>query len=136
MGRLTFGVGAGWNRTEFDAFGIPYDHRASRFEESFEIVRRLLDGERVTFEGRFHRCATRCCSPPRAAPAADGRFDGRTCSRPRRCPTSDIWNTWFDWYGNTAEGFRAKQREIDDACERPAVTPLGRAERVCPRSAG
>src|SRR5216110_1149402 len=54
-GRLVLGMGAGWNRAEFDAFGIPFDHRASRFEESFEIVRRLLDGERVTFTGRFHQ---------------------------------------------------------------------------------
>src|SRR5262245_46543932 len=54
-GRFGFGIGAGWNRTEFDAFGIPFDHRADRFEETFAIVRRLLAGERVTFEGRFSR---------------------------------------------------------------------------------
>jgi alkanesulfonate monooxygenase SsuD/methylene tetrahydromethanopterin reductase-like flavin-dependent oxidoreductase (luciferase family) len=54
-GRLVVAVGAGWNRTEFDAFGIPYDHRASRFQEAFPILRRLLAGERVTFAGRFHR---------------------------------------------------------------------------------
>jgi len=53
-GRLTFGMGAGWNRTEFDAFGIAFDHRASRFEEAFEIVRRLLAGERGTYRGRWH----------------------------------------------------------------------------------
>src|SRR4029079_8724878 len=52
-GRLVVGIGAGWNRTEFDAFGLPYDHRASRFEEGFEIVRRLLGGERVTFHGSY-----------------------------------------------------------------------------------
>ncbi len=52
-GRLVVGIGAGWNRAEFDAFGLPYDHRASRFEEAFEIVRRLLDGERVTLHGAY-----------------------------------------------------------------------------------
>ncbi len=36
-GRLVLGLGAGWNREEFDAFGLPFDHRASRFEESFEV---------------------------------------------------------------------------------------------------
>ena len=35
-GRLVLGIGAGWNRTEFDAFGLPFDHRASRFEEAFD----------------------------------------------------------------------------------------------------
>src|SRR5215813_994329 len=53
-GRLVVGLGAGWNETEFRAFGIPFDRRVARFEEAFEIVRRLLAGERVTFAGRYH----------------------------------------------------------------------------------
>src|SRR4029453_11672081 len=36
--RFVLGLGAGWNDTEYRAFGLPYDHRVSRFEESFEIV--------------------------------------------------------------------------------------------------
>ena len=54
-GRFVLGLGAGWNETEFRAFGIPFDNKVSRFEEAFAIVRRLLAGERVTFEGRYHR---------------------------------------------------------------------------------
>jgi alkanesulfonate monooxygenase SsuD/methylene tetrahydromethanopterin reductase-like flavin-dependent oxidoreductase (luciferase family) len=50
-GRFVLGLGAGWNEQEFRAFGIPYDHRVSRFEESFAIVRGLLGGERVTLAG-------------------------------------------------------------------------------------
>ena len=67
-GRFVLGIGAGWNRTEFDAFGIAFDERASRFEEALDIVRRLLAGERVTSAGRFS--ASRrpcCCRRPRAA---------------------------------------------------------------------
>jgi alkanesulfonate monooxygenase SsuD/methylene tetrahydromethanopterin reductase-like flavin-dependent oxidoreductase (luciferase family) len=63
-GRLILGVGAGWNRAEFDAFGIPFDHRGARFEEAFEIVRRLLGGERVTVDGRFHRTHDAVLLPP------------------------------------------------------------------------
>ena len=75
-GRLVFGIGAGWNEAEFRAFGIPFDRRVSRFEEAFEIVRRLLDGERVTFEGRFHRVEdARAAAAARAAHAADDRRD-------------------------------------------------------------
>src|SRR5436190_18271354 len=47
-GRLVLGVGAGWNRPDFEAFGIPYERRATAFEERFDAVRRLLSGERVT----------------------------------------------------------------------------------------
>ena len=66
-GRLVVGLGAGWNRTEFDAFGIPFDRRASRFEESFEIIRRLLAGERVTFDGEFSHVTDAVLLPRRRA---------------------------------------------------------------------
>jgi probable F420-dependent oxidoreductase len=130
-GRLTFGVGAGWNRTEFDAFGIPYDHRASRFEEAFEIVRRLLAGERVTFEGRFHTVTEAVLLPaPRAArPLMVGSTGERVLAA--TLPHVDIWNTWFDWYGNTAEGFLEKQREIDEACERAGRDPASIERSAC-----
>src|SRR5437588_10255548 len=63
-GRLVLGIGAGWNDAEFRAFGIPYDRRVSRFEEAFEIVRRLVAGERVTFDGRFHEVEDAVLLPP------------------------------------------------------------------------
>ena len=130
-GRLTVAVGAGWNRTEFDAFGIPYDHRASRFGESFEIVRRLLDGERVTFDGRFHHVneVVLLPTPGRRPPLMVGSTGERMLAA--TLPYVDIWNTWFDWYGNTAEGFRAKQREIDEACERAGRDPASIERSAC-----
>jgi probable F420-dependent oxidoreductase len=54
-GRLILGLGCGWHEPEFDAFGYPFDHRVSRFEEGLEIIMPLLRGETVTFEGRYHR---------------------------------------------------------------------------------
>ena len=53
-GRLVLGLGCGWHRPEFDAFGYPFDHRVSRFAEGLEILVPLLRGERVTFQGRYH----------------------------------------------------------------------------------
>src|SRR4051795_3314278 len=52
-GRFVLGIGSGWNETEFRAFGFPFDHKVSRFEEAFEIVRRLLEGGAVSAGGRF-----------------------------------------------------------------------------------
>ena len=45
-------LGAGWNEAEFRAFGFPFDRRASRFEEAFEVIRRLVAGERERAEVR------------------------------------------------------------------------------------
>src|SRR6476646_1975578 len=53
-GRLILGLGAGWNRTEFDAFGIPYDHRVSRFEEALTIIHGLLHDGAIDFEGTYY----------------------------------------------------------------------------------
>ena len=53
-GRLILGLGCGWHEPEFDAFGYPFSHRVSRFEEGLEIIAPLLRGEKVTFEGRVH----------------------------------------------------------------------------------
>ena len=65
-GRFVLGLGAGSVEIEHTIFGLPVERRVSRFAESFEIVRRLLAGERVTFEGRYWAWTTRSCcrSPP------------------------------------------------------------------------
>lgn len=54
-GRLILGVGCGNDEMEHRAFGFPNDYRVSRFAEWLEIVVRLLRGETVTFDGRFHQ---------------------------------------------------------------------------------
>ncbi|HEX6231129.1 MAG TPA: LLM class flavin-dependent oxidoreductase [Actinomycetota bacterium] len=110
-GRLVLGVGAGWNETEFRAFGLPFDNRVARFEEAFQIVRRLLAGDRVTFEGRYWRVEDAVLLPP---PARRTRLMvGSTGERVLRAalPHVHAWNTWYDYYGNTPEGFaRASER--------------------------
>src|SRR6185503_11230541 len=48
-GRLILGLGAGWNDTEFQAYGFPYDQRVSRFEEAFTIIHTLLRDGKIDF---------------------------------------------------------------------------------------
>jgi probable F420-dependent oxidoreductase len=111
-GRLVLGLGAGWNETEFQAFGVPFDHRASRFEESFEIIRRLLAGERVTFEGRYERVHDAVLLPPPVPPPP--LMIGSTGERVlrRALAHADAWNIWYDWFGNTPEGFARENERV------------------------
>lgn len=51
-GRFILGIGAGWYEPEYRAFGIPYDHRVSRLEETLRVLRPLLEGDRVSLAGR------------------------------------------------------------------------------------
>jgi alkanesulfonate monooxygenase SsuD/methylene tetrahydromethanopterin reductase-like flavin-dependent oxidoreductase (luciferase family) len=53
-GRLILGLGAGWHEPEFQAFGYPFDHRVSRFEEALQIIAPLLRTGQVDFEGRYY----------------------------------------------------------------------------------
>ena len=86
-GRFVLGLGAGWNETEYSAFGLPYDHRVSRFEESFEIVRRALAGERVTLQGRFWQADDLVGAPvARAADPADDRLERAAHARGDAAP--------------------------------------------------
>src|SRR4029077_18422884 len=52
-GRFVLGLGAGWNETEFRAFGFPFDHRIDRFGEAFTIIRTLLREGAIDFDGRW-----------------------------------------------------------------------------------
>jgi alkanesulfonate monooxygenase SsuD/methylene tetrahydromethanopterin reductase-like flavin-dependent oxidoreductase (luciferase family) len=104
-GRFVLGLGTGWNEVEFDAFGIPFDHKVSRFEEAFEIIRRLLAGERVTFAGTYYRVddAVLLPKPARPVPLMVGGHGPRLLRA--TLPYVDAWNTWYSPYGNTVEGF-------------------------------
>lgn len=130
-GRLRVGIGAGWNRTEFDAFGVPYDHRASRFEEAFDVIRRLLAGEHVTANGQFVQVndAVLLPTPARRVPLMIGSNSDRMLAA--ALPYADAWNTWFDGYGNTPEGFEALNRRITVASERAGRDPAAVGRSAC-----
>jgi len=129
-GRLVLALGAGWNEVEFRAYGIPFDHRIARFAEAFEIVRRLLAGERVTFAGAYETVADAVLlpKPARRPPLVVGGTGPRLLAA--TLPHVDGWNAWFDRYGNTPEGFAAANRKID-----AAARAAGRDPRAIGRSA-
>jgi probable F420-dependent oxidoreductase len=114
-GRFVLGLGAGWNDVEFRAFGIPFDHRVSRFEEAFAIVRGMLAGERVTLAGRYHVADDAVLLPPpaRRVPLVIGSNGPRVLGI--TLPHVDAWNTWYLDYGNSAEGFATLNERISAA---------------------
>lgn len=63
-GRFDLGVGLGYRPAEFDDQGIPSRERAERMQESLVIVRRLLSGESVTFDGKHNILRDIRISPP------------------------------------------------------------------------
>jgi len=130
-GRFVLGLGAGWSEGEFRAFGIPYDHRVSRFEEAFTIIRGLLAGERVTLEGRFHQVeeAVLLPRPAKRVPLLLGSNGERMLRI--ALPYADAWNTWFASYGNTPEGFASLNARISAAAEAAGRRPADIDRSAC-----
>ena len=66
-GRAVLGIGGAWFEREHDGFGIPFGssigERLDRLDESVMLMRRLLDGERFSHEGRFYTMHDAICEP-------------------------------------------------------------------------
>ena len=54
-GRVNWGAGRGFERVEFEAFGVPVEESAPRFREAVEIVLRAWTEERLSFHGTHFR---------------------------------------------------------------------------------
>jgi alkanesulfonate monooxygenase SsuD/methylene tetrahydromethanopterin reductase-like flavin-dependent oxidoreductase (luciferase family) len=114
-GRLILGLGSGWNEREYRAFGLPFDHRVSRFAEAFTIIRTLLADGEIDFAGEYYR-AEKCVLHPRAIrPGGPQLMVGSV--RPRMLsitlPYVGAWNVWWSDYGNTPAGLAAVKAKVD-----------------------
>jgi alkanesulfonate monooxygenase SsuD/methylene tetrahydromethanopterin reductase-like flavin-dependent oxidoreductase (luciferase family) len=123
QGRLILGLGAGWNRREFDAYGFPYDRRVSRFAEALTIIEKLLREGRTTFHGEFYELDD-CVLDPRPVrvggpPLMLGSNSPRMLSL--GLPLVDAWNVWWSIYDNSTERFAEVKQQVD------AATPEGRS---------
>ena len=111
-GRLILGLGAGWNETEFQAFGFPFDHRISRFEEAFTIIRTLLAEGRIDFDGRFFQARDCELLPAPATPGGPPLMIGSIGPRMLEItlPHVQQWNVWYRQSNNSAGGPGADPR--------------------------
>lgn len=121
-GRLILGVGAGWNEPEYQAFGFPFDHRVSRFEEALQILRPLLRDGHVDFEGQYYQ-ALNCDDLPRG-PRGEGPplLVGSEGPRMTRLAAryADLWNTGYMGQPETMAGPLAS---IEAACQAEGRDP-------------
>ena len=89
-GRAVLGLGGGWFEREHDAFGIDFGagfgERLDRLDEATGVIRRLLDGERVTHDGPFYDAARRAV---RAATGAGAPADPDRWVGPDQDPADD-----------------------------------------------
>ncbi|HEY7452861.1 MAG TPA: LLM class flavin-dependent oxidoreductase [Candidatus Limnocylindria bacterium] len=125
-GRLILGLGAGWNEPDYTAYGFPYDHRVSRFEEAFTIIRTLLHDGRCDYSGAYYTITDAELIPrgprPHGPPLLVGSDGPRMLSI--TLPWVQSWNAWFTWYGNSPEGYPPLRDKIDAACREAGRDPV------------
>jgi len=98
-GRLSLGIGAGWQENEHASYGITLGgvrERMDRLEEAAHILRSLLGERRTTFSGRYFQLTD---APNQPAPVQDrlplligGGGEQRTLRIAARY--ADHWNYW------------------------------------------
>ncbi len=122
-GRLILGLGAGWNRVEYDGFGFPYDNRVTRFIEAFTVIRTLIREGSIDFQGRYYTNRDLELLPP-ARPDMEILI-GSNGPRMLRATMAhaDMWNTWYLDYGNRADGLAPLLATVDRACREVGRSP-------------
>jgi probable F420-dependent oxidoreductase len=121
-GRLILGIGAGWNEPEYQAFGLPFDHRVDRFEEAIQILKPLLTDGQVDFAGQYYQ-ARNCEIVPRGPRAAGPPLlSGGEGPRMLRLTAryADLWNTGYMGQPDTMAEPLAR---IADACREVGRDP-------------
>jgi probable F420-dependent oxidoreductase len=97
QGRLILGIGAGWNEPEYQAFGLPFDHRVDRLEEALQVLLPLLRDGHADFAGRYYQARDCEIAPrgPRSAgpPLLVGGEGPRMLGLAARY--GDLWNTGY-----------------------------------------
>lgn len=52
--RVRLGVGVGWAKEEYEAFGIPFNERGARLDEGIDVLKKALAGGEFEHHGRFY----------------------------------------------------------------------------------
>ena len=118
-GRLDFGIGSGSYEREHGEGGFPWGplaERSSRLEESLEIITRMFDGSRTSFEGRWYQVRDlpnlpRPIQQPRP-PIHIGGI-GERYTLPLVARFADVWNVPTYGLGS----WPARVPALEGACE-------------------
>jgi len=117
-GRVIMGLGAGWFKPEFEAYGNPFPALAERMralEETVQIMKSLWTEPQTTFDGRHFHVKDAFCEPkpPRRPPILIGGT-GEKVLMGIAARHADIWNNMAVTQSQLASKIEALRRRCDD----------------------
>ena len=131
-GRFILGVGAGWHQPEYDAFGFPFDHRVSRFEDAISILDQLLRSGSANHDGTYFQAkdAPNRQRGPLGVTGGAPILVGTSGERMLRLTATyaDAWNTC--WH-KSADDALPSLRSLEVAC-----AEVGRDPETIVKTAG
>ncbi len=120
-GRLILGLGAGDFVSEHQAYGFDFTRHVARFEESLQIIKPLLRGDTVTFQGEFHRVEDAALLPKSAfsaPPLMIGTLKGKPRMSRLVAQQADMWNCMIAFGDSALQSYRDAWAPIEAACEK------------------
>jgi F420-dependent oxidoreductase-like protein len=133
-GRAILGLGGAWFDREHDAFGLDFGRsagdRLDRLDEATMLIRRLLDGERVTHHGRYYEVRDAVCAPLPVQARLPIMIGGSGPQKTLRTTAryADQWNL----FGSLEEAVE-KNRLLDERCAEVGREPAA-IERTIAKS--
>lgn len=129
-GRFILGIGAGWHREEYLAYGYdfpPASTRVEELDEALQIIKAMWSQERATFEGKHYRVEGACCEPkPDPLPTIMvGAF------KPKMLRLTARHADWWNVSSTGIEEYRDYLQEFERACKE-----IGRDPRTVRRTWG
>jgi F420-dependent oxidoreductase-like protein len=117
-GRLDFGIGAGWNELEHNAYGIPLytpGERLKRLREACEVIRLLWTETTPSFEGKYYQLKDAYCEPKPVQKPYPPIVIGGSGEKLTLRITAEYANIW-NYVGQSVEEFRHKNEVLDGHC--------------------
>lgn len=121
-GRIDFGIGAGWKKSEYKAYGYPFPSAKTRIlqlREAIQIINLLWTEERPSFEGEFYSIKETMFLPkPVQKPRVPIWVGNQKLKTPMMEEIIARYADGLNYDSETPEDFVEKKNRVREACDK------------------
>ena len=121
-GRIDFGIGAGWTKSEYEGYGYPFPSTKTRIlqlREAIQIINLLWTEERPSFEGKFYSIKEAMFLPkPVQKPRIPIWVGNQKLKTPLMEEIIARYADGFNYDSETPEDFVEKKNRVREACDK------------------